>query len=371
MVRLASLGLLAACSFRPSATTSDAAGSGADAAAIDAALVDSVISFDTCLGLFEHICVATPTTTVTLPAGTLDTDTSSLCVGHSIASQISACVVAGSSIIQGTGVTSTVTGTRPLILLSPGTISISGTLDLSSARAGARGAGRDPTACAAQKAPPVASGGTGGGGAGASFGGIGGDGAAGGDSAATGGMAAAADGTSERLRGGCPGYAGAGATGGAGGPGGGALYVLTTGNVVIGGTINASGAAGSAGTAAGGGGGGGGTGGMLVFEASLINVMGSAKIFANGGGGGEAANSTTNGNPGNESAAPAMAGTGGSGTSDGGNGGNGTAGTLRNASPGNAGQNLGGGGGGGGGAGLVKNYTQSAIAGSNVSPPPT
>ena len=383
MVRLASLArvtlvalvaLVAACSFRPGAASGDAAIHDGAVDSFGDARRDAVGALDTCLGAFEHVCVGTPTVAATLPGGPLDTDSSNLCVGYSIASQIPVCVIAGTSITAASGVTTVVRGSRPLILLSTGTITIAGTLDLSSTRTGSQGAGSDPVACAAQMVAPTASGGTGGGGAGGSFGGIGGDGEKGGDSAALGGKAPAADGSTERLRGGCPGYAGAGTTGGAGGHGGGAVYVLATGNVTVSGTINASGAGGGAGTMPGGGGAGGGTGGLLAFEANFITVMGSAKIFANGGGGGESANNTTNGNPGNEAPAPGTAGAGGSGgNSDGGNGGDGTAGMARNAMPGHAGQNTGGGGGGGGGAGLIKNYSsgQTGMTGPNVAPPPT
>jgi len=377
VLRWASLAVtVAGCGFSPGAAVTDAALHDGGADAVDAMVPsDATETFTECLGAFEHICVVPPSQSVTLATGTIDTDSSPLCVHHSIISGTSVCVVAGTAISLAVGTTVVVKGARPLVLLSTGAITLDGVLDVSSNHSGMLGAGGNATDCRSAMTTATTTGLTSGGGAGASFGGIGGDGGNGSPIGGNGGKAAPADGNATFLRGGCPGYKGAGMGGGAGGDGGGGLLVLAHDNVHVGGTLNASGAAGSGGTTTSSGAGGGGTGGLLAFEANFVTVTASAKIFANGGGGGEGADQTVTGNTGKESTAPLTVGSGGNGTNNGGNGGDGSVGTARNAAAGTAGAAAGGGGGGGagGGAGLVKNFSsgQSGMGGTNVSPPAT
>lgn len=214
------------------------------------------------------------------------------------------CVISAATITIPDGATVRATGPRPLVLVAATTITISGTLDVSSTRATtvpvkgeSLGAGADSRAglCAADFSRGPGSGqGGGGGGAGGSLGGRGGGGADGnvdtGSAKADGG-----DNTSFRerttfLRGGCRGQNGGagrspGGAGGIGGPPGGAVFLAAGAAVQIVGRITANGGGGLGGDAQAGGGGGGGSGGFIAIEATMVSNRGA--ITAKGGGGGE------------------------------------------------------------------------------------
>jgi hypothetical protein len=219
-------------------------------------------------------------------------------------------------------------------ILSPGNISIAGTIDL-------RGYG-DPTQAPTSTlcAGPVAGpGGTAGGmgttaatgagaggqpgdstagGGGASYGDVGGDGGKNGGVA--GGKApttAIGNAAINPLAGGF----GGGSAGGNGGGGGGGLQLAAEGTITISGTINAGGCGGAAGDAIHGGGGGG-SGGAILIEAPTVHVTASAHVTANGGGGAGGGSATaTAGDPGGTTTSPANGGSGPSGGHNGGNGG--------------------------------------------------
>jgi hypothetical protein len=137
--------------------------------------------------------------------------------------------------------------------------------------------------------------------------------------------------------------------------------------MTISGTINASGSGGQCGNIQHAGAPGGGSGGMIVLDSALINVPGSGKLFANGGGGGEGNSTGGQGRDGNDPVSPTAAATGGAGGSNGGDGGVGSLGGDGSAPPDNA-ANQDGGGGGGGGAGVIKS---NKPFGGTVSPTPS
>jgi hypothetical protein len=360
-------------------------------AANDDASIDDAVEDDaqqqrdagpTCLGTGTwEMCAAAgaaPTGTQAL-SGSINTDTSSMCttpVDWTVAAQPDVCVIAGSSITI--SATTTVTGSRPLVLFATGSItqSSNANLDVASHRTGTSGPGMQSSACAAFPQAPTNSAVGAGGAAGGSFMTMAGDGGAGGQGAA-GGLAAAADLAEPAvLRGGCRGQVGGeAATGssGASGAGGGAVYLLAGTSINLVATINASGAAGGGGLSMAGGGGGG-AGGMIVLWAPSI-VSTSAKLMANGGGGGGAGGGT-GGQPGFDPniVAPSSAAPGGqSGAGNGcgggtnGRGGNGAAAAMP-ATDGAAGATTNdcGGGGGGGATGYIRSNV--AITGVTSSP---
>lgn len=356
--------LLAGCSFSSNPTAAD--GSPQDAAVdgapplTDAAtmLVDPV-----CGGAFTSVCVEMPAAALTLETQTIDTATSSRCVATRLAPGLDACVIAASSIVIPGNHTVTVTGRRPLVLLSTTTITISGVLDAASHQVTSMaGPGADAGPCPSNEGnavlPTAGPMGDGGGGFGGSFGGAGNNGGNG-ALAGQGGTAAPAI-SATTLRGGCPASSGAGTHGGAAGRGGGAVLLIAAQTLSIDGTVNASGAAGAAGKM-GGGGGGGGSGGMIILDADTVNTTG--KVFANGGGGGEGGNNTmTEARAGAEPTAPNAAAAGGrDGTMFGGDGGDGGFGTMLSGLPGGngaVGSAGGGGGGGGGGVGVIRIFAR-------------
>ncbi|HEY0255730.1 MAG TPA: hypothetical protein VGC41_29575, partial [Kofleriaceae bacterium] len=204
------------------------------------------------------------------------------------------CVIAGTDVLL-TG-TINVTGSKPLVLVATtGTLSINNALDLASHRGGQTGAAAASGAACDAGTPPNNNGG----GAGGSYGAKGGTG---GNNGGTPGNTKTVD-----LRGGCAGQDGKSGTFGKGGAGGGAVYLIATTKIVVGGSINASGASGSAGVTGNAGGGAGGSGGFIGLDSPI--VMNGGAIFANGGGGAEGSGNTTKGNDGNESANGAAAGT--------------------------------------------------------------
>lgn len=277
------------------------------------------------------------------------------------------------------------TGTRPLMIVSTGNISIVGKLDVSSFRAGnafSIGAGANPSECpASPPGPGQTCGGHGGsGGGGGGFGAQGGAGGEGGDGhncgtdgvpGGAGGLALA--GGPGSLRGGCAGADGAQndsgtASRGIAGPGGGALHLTALSSLTISGVIHAGGAGGQPGLADRAGGGGGGTGGMIGLEATTINLNAAAVLAANGGGGGGGADGSPAGAgvDGQPSGVVAVGGIGQGNGAAGGNGGAGATPAGQNGSPAERG-----GGGGGGAVGVIELLSPNApqIAGTAVTSP--
>ncbi len=193
-------------------------------------------------------------------------------------------------------------GNRPLLIASPGSILISGIVDVSSTFDGRRGPAANSGECNPGSDAQGNFGG-GGGGSGGSFqgtGGVGGEGNANGAlGSGAGGIPAPAIPAPTHIRGGCRGGNGGNSlTAGDGGDSGGAIafasiapFLLSTGA-----SINASGAKGEGGSAALGGGGGGGSGGMIFIEAPAI--LSEGLLFANGGAGGGGANVLAKGSDG-------------------------------------------------------------------------
>ena len=319
-----------------------------------------------------QICIQTvPTTPVTLVTGTLNTDTaagggSPLCatttpMGWTM-NQPDACFVMGTTISIASGATVKVTGPRPLVLLATDTLTIAGTLDVSS-HLGASSGPASNLGCASYTVAPQASATGGGGGAGGSFmsaGGNGGDGDGG--SVSTGGMSlGAAQFPPTALRGGCDGQRGGGGganLAGSVGHGGGAVYLLAGNAIdVSGGVIDASGSGGTGGDNFTGGSGAG-AGGMIELSATTYTMNAATRLFANGGGGAGGADTNSSGGSGADPTAAAITtfapgGTGGGG----GNGGKGFAGITQATAGAPGGNNKGGGGGGGGGG-----FIQSTVA---------
>lgn len=335
----------------------------------------------TCLGSGSYTaCYPTPTADLTIPAGTIDTDTSTMCAAAQPTpwtGQPASCfIVARNITVSGFNV---VFGSRPLVLFASGTISITGGFDASSHRfpptSGPGAAGQTCTAFA--RGATNAAGVGGGGGAGGTFRTKGGDGGNGDGQADTGGLAATPDAQPTILRAGCTGQGGGkgnttnGNNGGLGGLGGGALYLAASGTITInsGAVMNVSGAGATAqtsldnGTYAGGGGGG--SGGMLKIQAQQLVVTG-AILMANGGGGSSGGDNNTPGSSGFDPLPTAAnnPGIGGPSGGAGAAGGNGWGGTTA-AQPGaNGGSGKGGGGGGGGGGFIQSNLP---LTGASVS----
>jgi hypothetical protein len=292
------------------------------------------------------------------------------------------CVFAGTTVTVGNVVA---IGSRPLVVIATGTLSVVGTLDVSSKTGNPRlGAGANPGTCITATGAGDDTGG-GGGGAGGSFGTKGGAGGSGdlnnnGPPAGTakGGTAGLAQPSPARLRGGCPG--GTGGTGespqrAAGGDGGGAIYLIAGTSITIDGNVYASGGGGDADSNASGiaqGGGGGGSGGLIGFDAPSIRVTG--RVVANGGAGGGGGGTTAGGGRGGEGttmswSARATGGTAGPIATA--NDGSGAAGTAVNQT-GNVDGSDGDGGGGGGGGGLGVILISGALSGGmTMSPTPT
>lgn len=360
--RLAAFALLGGCSFSHGAI---------DNGTTDAAVTADVASDSgsVCMGSgIVKVCLFVPSAPYHVATNaTIDTDSTTACLGTQPGTTIDACVVGGSSVALDSGATLTAHGTRPLVIVSGSTFTVAGTLDLSSHRGVNVGANGDSSACAMGMAPTFNN--SGGGGYGGSFGGKGGTGGTGENG--LGGIAADPITAVTALRGGCAGGRGAGGGGANGGPGGGAVYLLAATSLAVSGTINASGAGGGGGGGGDSGGGGGGSGGMIGLEAPSVMLVTGAKIFANGGGGGEGFE-TTQGKPGDDAIAPTPAAAGGKGgTPNGGDGGDGSQASA--GANGKNGNSSGGGGGGGGGAAgvIVLVPTQTVPSGVAVMPPPS
>lgn len=314
-----------------------------------------------CYGMFDPVCPMPPVTmplTISLPTQ-IDTDSSPLC----LASEPDACVLAGTTVSIEAVVTAT--GVRPLAILATSTLTIDGTIDVSSSRGGAVGAGSE-LGCGNAVAATGLIGGPGG-----SFGGVGGvGGLAAGMGAGLPANLAASNVTS--LHGGCRGSDGSGTTPGIGGRGGGVVWLIGS-SITINGSIDASGAGGGAAEVLGGGGGGG-SGGMVILDSSSVTVGSLGQIFANGGGGGEGATQNNSGTPGEDASAAIVAAQGGENSSPkGGNGGNGALGVTaarEGLNGGQCGRGDVGGGGGGGGVGIIRVIPFTSLGGT-ISPPAT
>lgn len=340
-----------------------------EASAIDAAADTMPVDAtpDGCYGTgLVVVCPDAPVTgqtQVTISTTTtLDTGTSTMCQPYHLAggtADTRYCVVAARTVIVSAGGRWSIIGSRPLVVIATNTMTIDGVVDAASHRGGLGGAGSNAPECMSGSTPTLDDGGPGG-----SFGGAGG--AGGGADTRPVVPAAPATATITALRGGCGGRPGSGTNAGGPGRGGGALGLIAD-NLVIGGTINASGAAGfGAGLSAGGGGGG--SGGMILLDANSIVVGTAAQIFANGAGGGEGGGGSNGGNDGTDSSAPLTAGQGGAGrASAGGDGGDGPAGNMPAGAGSNASDS---GGGGGGGAGVIRVVPPRALGGA-ISPPPS
>ncbi|MEO7729635.1 MAG: hypothetical protein ABIY55_01580 [Kofleriaceae bacterium] len=340
---------------------------GLDAAVVDGSIGSTVVDASSdasvdatarpdaqaCFGTLPRICfTALPTAAVQIAAGTvIDTTNSPMCnPDHDQADKY--CVIAGASFTIPTGITLRANGPKPLVLISTTMkFDLSGSIDVSSKAGTNIGAGGNNEDCVAGPVATLNSGGAGG-----SSGGRGGDGKT---IDGVGGIAVAGATTfPTKLRGGCKGGAGAGDPIGTGGNGGGAVEIIGP-EVLIGGQINASGAAGRGGGPKKCGGGGGGSGGMIVIEAPVIMLVGTATVFANGGGGAQGGEGKGGGDgaDGGEALDPRVPALGGNRAGlSGGAGAPGAAGTGSkdgDAAVNAAGSN-GGGGGGGGASGFIR-----------------
>lgn len=277
------LATITACSYTPS-TGLDPDGAVVDG---DGPAGDGPNTGPHCFGQFRTVCLdALPTLPFTLggATSTVVTDVVSNCDPTATGTDVSACVLAGTSItIDGTLLAQ---GARPLVLIATeGPLVVTGLVDVSSLRGGARrGAGANPLGGCNGSSNAQG----GGGGFGGSFGGKGGDGGDGANGSA--GTAAAAIAFPDQLRGGCAG--GLGGNPGsslAGGSGGGAVWLISTAGIAIDGVVNASGAGGAGGDGdviGVHGGAGGGSGGMVVLDAPTVAIGATGVVLATGGGGG-------------------------------------------------------------------------------------
>jgi hypothetical protein len=269
---------------------------------------DAVDSGNGCLGagVFE-ICPMGAAMTAKTLSGAIDTN-GSMCHSTQLwktSGQTPSCFIVGTSI---TVSNVTVTGSRPLVLVATGTITVTGHLDASSRQNPTQtGPGQPATPCGTFGAPGDDTGAGGGGGASLAATG------AGGGNGGSGNAGAAAAGTAYMpfltvppglLRAGCTGSRGGDGQGigGTGGRGGGAVY-LAASTISLGAAavVNVSGA-GAAAPGKSAGGGGGGSGGMLLLHAADFSITAGAKLVANGGAGssGGDGNNAGNGNPGGD-----------------------------------------------------------------------
>lgn len=353
-----------------------------DDPAIDASVIDSPVTTDgdpgidarQCFGDPLQICLTVlPSGPRTLPA-TINTDND--------CDQLQAqsggpelCVVTGGAITINT---TRATGARPLVIVATQTITVNGSLDVSSPRGMNTGAGGNATACLVAGTGTADSGG-GAGGGGGGFGADGGDAGKGDTNNSGGGDGDSAGGNGSAMlistfvRGGCRGGVGGDGpsnnNGGAGGNGGGAVYLIAGTSISVSGSVFAAGGGGTGGQDQAGGGGGG-SGGLIGFDAPSINVTGI--VAANGGGGGGGGGNNSGGNGANGTTTMydqlAAAGVGGGQTpaqdTPGGRGG-----ALGTPAGEDSPSSIGGSGGGGGGVGVV--WTHGTVSGNQISPAPT
>lgn len=350
-------------------------GGGLDAGASDAP-VDASVCYGT--GIVRVCVTQAPRQPLMVAAPSMiDTDQSNACT---VITADGYCAVVATDITI--AATLRVTGSRPLVLVADGSITVAqaGVVDVGSHRGAVPelGTGAEPKTCGVGSPPGVSS--TSGGGAGGSFADLGGDGGAGFASEVGGGRAGPPAPVINQLRGGCAGQNGArtihtpGTDGGIGGHGGGAVFLIAGSAIDVLGKIDATGEAGRGGPSSSGacGGGGGGSGGMIGFDAPAVQSTGL--ILASGGGGGQGADFAGSGGLDGADPTTTFAALGGTG-SGGGNGGSGGDGSSRTGTAGkgadgiNVSSSEGGGGGGGGGAGFIK-APATATLGANISPVP-
>jgi len=278
-----------------------------------------------------------------------------------------ACFLVGTSItIDGA---LSVSGSRPLVLVSASTITINANLDGASHRDGtdSTGPGAPFSGCPSYTVMPAGAGNGGGGGAGGSFMKLGGVGGTGDMTGNAGGAPTTGAGTNPFvLRAGCNGQAGAGNNSGSTGKGGGAIYLVASDSITVatGVMINVSGGGGGL-PGRDDGGSGGGAGGMLLLDAPVINSTG-AFFFANGGGGSSGATNTGSGSAtdGLDPASATAGGVGGPAPNGAGSGGTGWkhADTAGGAGMPSTTAQFGGGGGGGGGGWIQANVATGATS---------
>jgi hypothetical protein len=337
-------------------------------------------------GLFSH-CLDAPPRAMYAPAnGELLTSVPGNC--DFVVDQAggpSVCIIVAQNIMLG-GTLSARGGGIPLVIIATDTLTMLETAKISvDSRHGELrpGAGANDNACMTSRAgaSPTAGQG-GGGGAGGSFGTAGGPGGSG-YGGTVGGAAGVPLATLAAVRGGCRGGGGGvfAAAASGGGAAGGGVYLIAGQELIIAGTIDASGEGGDAGapstSGSGGGGGAGGSGGLIGLDAPRITLASTARLVANGGGGGAGADGGTSGLAGQAGHESDLSGpwpfvaAGGEAASGGGAGGQGanattgaSPGGLANTTPLNSG-----GGGGGGGAGFIKLYSmQIDDAGAAITP---
>ncbi|HEY4181200.1 MAG TPA: hypothetical protein VGM90_30355 [Kofleriaceae bacterium] len=343
-----------------------------------------VVDAQLCFGTPHQICFTTPPAQPKDLPATIDTGVDASC--DLLVPQpggLDLCVVAGTQVTVPSAGTR-VYGTRPLVVVATGALTITGTLDASSRHDGANktGPAANAATCSSANINGESDAGGGAGGGGGGFGGAGGSAgkadtnmSAGNDGDSTGGTGGAIS-SNTFIRGGCRGGNGGdgGGNGGAGGDGGGAVYLIANTTITVNGAVFASGAGGTGGPRDSNGGGGGGSGGLIGLDAPTIVINGTlAANGAGGGGGGGVTNSSgdaANGGDGtttnwNQRAVPGPGGTQSPAANT--PGGQGTATTFVTGDPAPA--SIGGGGGGGGGIGVIQ--THGTVQGTQISPSPT
>jgi len=110
-----------------------------------------------CLGTFVKVCVATPTTALTLSAQTINTANAPQCVPYTATPSVDACVIAGSTITIPSANKVSVTGAKRLILIASDTILINGTLDAASHHGGPNGPAGNSGPCSTLFTSPTTS----------------------------------------------------------------------------------------------------------------------------------------------------------------------------------------------------------------------
>nr|MBA3463493.1 hypothetical protein [Deltaproteobacteria bacterium] len=182
-----------------------------------------------CYGTFVKACFDVEPGSPVVLSGPVDTTNDPRCVNIPQASGEPICVMRGTMITV--AATTTVSGSRPLMLVATETLTVSSKLDVASAITGSHlGPGSNSALCAptVQGTSTTAMAGAGGA-PGGSFATPGGGGGAGHLTGAGATSAANPAQTATLLRGGCPGGTGGnsgfGGTGGIGGAGGGAVYL--------------------------------------------------------------------------------------------------------------------------------------------------
>lgn len=379
MRRCSTLLFVAGCGFSSPAGAPDAQIPPVIDAAVDASM-PSGPDAAVCWASVVDVCgMPAPTMPFDLTAGPmmLNTDRDGRCKTVTVAGH-AVCLIYATEVTITAALT--VTGGRPLALVSASTMMMSGAIDAGSHDLQV-GPAADDGSCAFATNPQNDRGGAGGG-AGGSFTLAAGDGGTGDTNRTTGGSAAGgthgATVSVPPLRGGCRGQKGGdeqpgGFVGGAGGHAGGALYLAARQSVTVSGSIRATGAGGTGGRSEAGGGGGG-SGGMIVIESA--SITNSGQISANGGGGGQGGGRTVMGDnvtgfagaDGALGMTPAPGGFGANNNdsqfSTGGVGGAGTTAAGRGT------DSTVGGGGGGGAAGVVRLIGTTTLGGI-ISPPPS